>query len=355
MSRQTRAALAAFVGLLAGLGILAAVVLVLRDRTSDGSRPSTAAESDGIDTGTSEAVDTGAVEPPGPETIDVGGFPNAVAVGSGGVWVVRDGRRLIRIDPKTHEVVSRIGAGDELGSERPCGVAVGADAVFATTVSGAVTRISLKTGRFTSLFRTEDAACVAVGAGSVWVTSPNRGEVTRLDSKTGEVQATIPLDGFPEGVAVGFGSIWVAASDPPDGTHGGISRIDPRTNEVVRTILVPNLPEFLAVGAGALWATSNNGTIAEIDPGTNQLVSRIRVSDGGRTSVAAGRGGVYAVELQHPGEATPIHRVDPQTGQVAPEALHAGRNPLGMAWGAGALWVTNYDDGTVTRYEPPPG
>jgi streptogramin lyase len=350
VSRQTRAALAAFVGLLAGLGILAAVVLVLRDEGS-GSPPTTASASDAVETGTTESTGTATTEGSPAETIDVGGFPNAVAVGSGGVWVVRDGRRLIRIDPKTR-AVTRIGAGEELGSERPCDVAVGAGAVFATTVSGAVTRISVKTGRFTWLRPLEDAACVAVGAGSVWVTSPNKGEVARLDAKSGETLATIPLDGFPQGIAVGFRSVWVAASDPPDGTAGGVSRIDPRSNEVVRTILVPNLPEFLAIGAGAVWTTSNNGTVAEIDPGTNQLVSRIRVSDGGRTSVAAARGAVYAVELQHPDEPAPIYRIDPQTGQVSPDTLSAGRNPLGMAWGAGALWVANYDDGTVSRIVP---
>jgi hypothetical protein len=29
-------------------------------------------------------------------------------------------------------------------------------------------------------------------------------------------------------------------------------------------------------------------------------------------------------------------------------------SPLGMAFGGGALWITNYDDGTVTRFEPLP-
>jgi streptogramin lyase len=172
--------------------------------------------------------------------------------------------------------VGRIGAGDELGSERPCGIAVGDGAVWVATLSGNVARINTRSNRLGTLVETEEAACVAAGAGGVWVTQPERGAVVRIDPVTNEIVAEIPLDGFPQGIAIGYGSVWVAAADPPEGDGGGVSRIDPRSNEVVRTILVPNLPEFVATGANMVWATSNNGTVAEIDPRTNQLISPIR-------------------------------------------------------------------------------
>ena len=148
--------------------------------------------------------------------------------------------------------------------------------------------------------------------------------------------------------------MWVAAADPPDGANGGVSRIDPRSNEVVRTILVPNLPEFLATGNGMVWATSNNGTVAEIDPRTNQLVSSIRITEGGRTTIAVGGDTVWASEIVETGESAPIISINPEDGQVRGPALEAVPSPLGMAFGAGALWITNYDDGTVTRFRPLP-
>lgn len=355
MSRQTKVALAALVGLLAGLGTLAGVVLALRDEDGGGSASPAASDTGLVDTGsTGEVVVT---EPPVEpfQTIDVGGFPNAVDVGAGGVWVVRDGRRLLKLDPESGEVVARIGAGDELGGERPCGVAAGEGAVWVATLSGNVARVSPKTNRFQSLIDLQEAACVAAGAGGVWVTSPTDGAVIRIDPLTNEVVAEIPLEGFPQGIDVGFGSVWVAAADPPDGANGAVVRIDPRSNEVVRTILVDNLPEYLDAGAGAVWATSNNGTIAEIDPRTNQLVSTIRITEGGRTTVAVGGGAVWAAELTAAGEEASIVRIDPETAQLDGEPIAAGRNPVGLAFGAGSLWVTNYDDGTITRYEPPPG
>ena len=355
MSRQTAVALAAVVGLLAGLGTLAGVVFALRDEgTGGGDTPAVS------DTTPAETVDTGTgvVTEPSPEEltveVPVGGFPNAVEVGQGGVWVVRDGRRLIRVHPRRAEIVARIGAGDELGSERPCGVAVGSGAVWVTTLSGRISRINPQTNRVSALIETEDAACVAAGRPGVWATAPNRGVVMRIDPATNDVVAEIPLEGFPVGIAIGFGSVWVATPDPPEGAEGAVSRIDPRSNEVVRTILVDNLPEFLAVGPNAVWVTSNNGTVAEIDPRTNQVVETVRVTDGGRTSVAAGGGAVWATEIAGPGGEAPVVRIDPETAQVAGAVLERVRSPLGLAWGAGALWITSYEDGVVTRYQPLP-
>jgi virginiamycin B lyase len=351
VSRQTKAALAAIVGLLAGLGLLAVAYLALRDAT-DGEASSPVV----VDTGALDTVETGEVvteAPPEPaETIEVGGFPNALALGFRSVWVITDGRRLIRIDPRNNRVSGRIGIGEELGSDRPCGVAVGEGAIWLTTLSGQLARVGRETARLSRMIETEEAACVAAGAGGVWVTSPNRGVVTRIDPETFEIVAEIPLDGFPQGVAVGFGSIWVAASDPPDGANGGVSRIDPSTNEVVRTILVPNLPEFIATGAGSVWLTSNNGTVAQVDPRTNQLVDTVRVTDGGRVSVAVDGGSVYVAELTGPGEDVAIFAIDPETAAVSEVPVEEGDSPIGLDFGARSLWIASSGDGTVVRYTP---
>jgi virginiamycin B lyase len=326
------------------------VVLALRD--SDGGTSGAPVEP------ATGAVETGATSALTPtertRTIEVGGFPNAVAVGAGSVWVVRDGRRLLRIDPQTSSVVARIGAGDELGSERPCGVATGQGSVWATTVSGAVARISPRTNRLSRLIPVDDAACVAVARSGIWVTSPNRGLVTRIDPATNEIAAEIDVGAFPQGVAVGFGGVWVASSDPPSGANGSVSRIDPRTNQVVLAIPVPSLPEYLAVGEGGIWVSGDDGTVRLIEPATNELVDPpARVAESGRTSVAVGGGSVWATVLEQ-GSGAPgsVRQIDPDTSQVTGDPVPVGEAPLGLAFGLGALWTANYDDGTVTAYVP---
>jgi len=293
---------------------------------------------------------------PQPVTTSVatGGFPNALAVSRRGVWVVRDGRKVVRIALSGSRVSGRVDVGDELGSERPCGIAVGGDAVWIVTVSGKVAEIDLATNTLSRLIDTGGATCVAAGGGAVWVTDSDANKVIRIDPTTGSL-SEIPLGGVPEGIAFGFRSVWVSASDPPDGANGAVSRIDPSTNQVVKTILVPNLPEFVAVGARMVWATSNNGTIVEIDPTTNQAVSTIRITNGGRTTVAAGGGFAWAAEIHTTGKSSAVYRIDPTSGKVErlPATLPV-TTPLGMAFGAKALWIADYKTGTVVKYAPAP-
>ena len=353
MSRQTKAALAAVLGVLIGLGTLAGVVLALRDSDGGSAEPLPASTSS-VETG-----ETGGITPTEPtpaertRTIDVGGFPNAVAVGQGAIWVERDGRRLIKINPDTGTVAARIGAGDELGSERPCGVAVGQGAVWVTTLSGAVARINPKTNRLSRLIQVEDAACVAVARSGVWITSPNRGIVTRIDPATSEIVAEIDVGAFPQGIAVGFGAIWVASSDPPEGVDGSVSRIDPKSNEVLLSIPVDNLPEYVAVGEDGVWVTANDGTVKLIEPSTNQLIDPpARVADGGRTVVTVGGGFVWATAIIGPDVIGSVSQIDPETSEIVGDPVPVGENPLGMAFGFDSLWVANYSDGTVTSYTP---
>ena len=353
MSRQSKVALAAIVGLLVGLGMLAGVVLALRDADADGSVEPAPPATDLVETSETEVATTEEEPAARVRTIDVGGFPNAVAVGGGGVWVVRDGRRLIRIDPESGSIVARIGAGDELGSERPCGVAVDRDAVWVVTISGAVARINARTNRVGALVAVEDAACVAAGRGGVWVTSPNLGLVTRIDPLTNEIVEQIAVESFPQGIDVGFGSVWVASGDLPEGTNGAVSRINSRTNEVVLSIPVDEQPEYLAVGASGVWVTANDGTIKLIEPSTNQVIDPpARVGEGGRTSVAVGGGSVWGTVILGSDPIGTVTRVDPETSEADGEPIPVGESPLGMAFGARSLWVTNYNDGTVTAYTP---
>ncbi|MCC6223770.1 MAG: hypothetical protein IT201_09825 [Thermoleophilia bacterium] len=353
MSRQTKAMLAALAGGLLGLGVAAGVVLWLTNDGSDAAAPLEPATSQIVDTATGELVPTDLPPVEEVSVVSVGGFPNAVAVGAGGVWVVRDGRRLVRVDAATGAIVAKIGAGDELGSERPCGVAAARDAIWVTTASGNLVRINPKTNRFSRAIDLEEAACVAAGAGSVWVTAPNAGTVTRIDPDTGEVAAVIEVGGYPQGIAVGFRAVWVASGNPPGGVNGAVTRIDPRTNEAAAVIPVPDVPEYVAAGAGGVWVTTDAGTVRRIEPGTNALLDPpIEVGPAGRTAVAVGDETVWALVMTGPDTLGTAVEIDPRTEEIVGEPVELGQSPLGLAFGEGALWVANYESGTVTRHVP---
>jgi YVTN family beta-propeller protein len=51
---------------------------------------------------------------------------------------------------------------------------------------------------------------LAVDASSVWVADSGSGTVTRIDSESDRVVATIRTGPIPEGVAVGGDSVWVS-------------------------------------------------------------------------------------------------------------------------------------------------
>jgi DNA-binding beta-propeller fold protein YncE len=357
VSGQSRAALAAIVGLVVGLGTLAGVVLALRGAGGDGAEELAPTDTEIVDTGATGALPPIETTPADlSQTIDVGGLPNAVAVGEGGVWVVREGRRLIRIDPQTSTIAARIGAGDEIGSDRPCGVAVGAGAVWVTTRSGNVARINPATNRVARLIEVDDATCVAVGSGGVWVTSPDLGLVTRINPATNETVAEIPVGGFPLGIAVGFGSVWVASPGAPGESEGVVSRLDRQANAVIATIPLTGAPEYLGTALDAVWVTSDDGTIQHIDPARDELVEPPgEVSEGGRTTLAAADEVVWAAPIGALGIEANAVRIDEPTGELVGEPIPVGDSPLGMAFGAGSLWVTNYEIGTVTVFTPDAG
>jgi YVTN family beta-propeller protein len=70
----------------------------------------------------------------------------------------------------------------------------------------------------------------------------------RVDAATGRATRTILVGKRPSGIAVGFGSVWVANRD-----SGTVSRIEPEANRVVATIRVGRDVAPIAVGDRRVW------------------------------------------------------------------------------------------------------
>jgi peptide/nickel transport system substrate-binding protein len=183
---------------------------------------------------------------------------------------------------------------------------------------------------------------VAVGAGGVWVTLPDRGAVMRIDPKTMTVRDTILVGADPSGVAIGEASVWV--------TNGGsstISRISTDTESVVQTIDAPGGPSGIAVDEDGVWvANSLSATVTRLDPDSGEPLATIGVGDQ-PADVAIDGSGVWVANAASGN----VSRIDPAR-DLAVQAVEVGNGPRAIAAGADGIWVANFLDGTVSRIDP---
>ena len=226
-----------------------------------------------------------------------------LAAGNGAVWVaLLTDNVVVRVDPRTNRVIARIPVG-----RQPQVIAVSPGAVWVSNAGGPnVSRIDPATNKVVATIRIGpasaccDRAGVVVGGGSVWATVPKLGSVVRIDPKTNKVIATIKLSWLESGqpcgmVAADRHGVWAA------GAHCGassgysvVTRIDPLTNRPAKVVTGFHAPIGLALAFGSVWvADLDSKQIDRINPRTGRIAARLPV--GGRPiRLAAGFGSVWA-------------------------------------------------------------
>src|SRR5205085_3487268 len=166
---------------------------------------------------------------------------------------------LARFDPATNAVVAEINV-----SPGSFGLAFGADAVWVTsTEADLVTRVDPHTNLVVETIPVGKAPrFIAAGGGAVWTLNQGDGSVSRIDPRTNKVVATIEV-GVPGGggdIAVGEGSVWVTSFEFP------LSRIDPSTNRVAQQFAGPG-GDAVRVGLGSVWLSNGRqGNVWRLDP-----------------------------------------------------------------------------------------
>jgi peptide/nickel transport system substrate-binding protein len=181
---------------------------------------------------------------------------------------------------------------------------------------------------------------VAAGDGAVWVANTDDNTVARVDNETRTLRQTIQVGGAPAGVAVSPRAVWVA-----NAVDGTVSRIDPSSNTVVQNINVGNGPTAVAYGAKKVWvANSADGTVSQIDP-IQGKVERTLPGAVGVTALTVAFGHVWGVAPTNGG----VIELDP-SGNLHNVAV--GNDPHAITAAAGAIWVTNRQDGTVSKIDP---
>ena len=161
--------------------------------------------------------------------------------------------------------------------ENPTGIAVGGGAVWVVDSGGpSVSRISPDTEVVETDRRRERPGGYRGRRGGVWVTNRFDGTVSRIDP-TAARSSTIPVGLDPRGIAVGFGSVWVALA--------GRTRWCGSTRK--RTRCHADRCRQCAGVAGRsaddVWVVNTlDDTVSRISPDTNSVVDTVPVGDGPR-------------------------------------------------------------------------
>jgi DNA-binding SARP family transcriptional activator len=165
--------------------------------------------------------------------------------------------------------------------------------------------------------------------------------LTILDMPSGRVVATFPLEDFPyPGLNAQNGRFSIGSI--------GITEIDPATGRKLRRIESPLDESNHALALGRdMWFTGRRDLV-RVDPDLGREVDRYRLVDRdyptGLVGLAAGAGSLWVASK----EAGEVLRVDPANGHV--QARIAMKSPLELAYSRGAVWAVS-DQGGLSRID----
>ena len=194
-------------------------------------------------------------------TLHLGQANGDLAFAAGAVWAVGDRARLLRIDPETGEITRRIplGPGVARPPAHPRGetLAAAGDTLWIATRSGVIevdARSGTILGRASApALPAEVARRTAADPGGLWLSSPTRREVLRIDARTRRV-TRISVPGDPGPLAVVDGRLWVGTLHE----RGSLTRVTVIESDghVVRSLAVPHPPVIIEPAlTGGAWVT----------------------------------------------------------------------------------------------------
>jgi DNA-binding beta-propeller fold protein YncE len=186
------------------------------------------------------------------------------------------------------------------------------------------------------------------GFGALWATtSTDAGRLTRIDLDTGEQTTTDLPEGKPVAVSSGEEAVWVGirGADESDFPPSVVVRIDPETAQVARTIPVADGVQDLEYGGEAVWLTNReDDTLTRIDPRTAE--QRAVATGRDPAGLAHGAGAVWAAST---GDASVdrIARRDP--GDRA--TIGVPGQPRAVGYGGGRLWVASFTTSELVKID----
>ncbi|MDQ3742081.1 MAG: hypothetical protein M3389_14165, partial [Actinomycetota bacterium] len=187
---------------------------------------------------------------------------------------------------------------------------------------------------------------VAVARGAAYVSSPRSTRLVKVDlARFDRAEPSFRVGPGATDLAAGFGALWVTASSRE--TANSLTKIDLDSGETTTIPLPPGDPVAVSTGTDAVWIgvrAAAEGTVLRVDPETAQVTRTIPIP-GGVQDLEFGGENVW---LTNRDEDT-LTRVDADDGRL--KTIPAGRDPAGLAHGAGAVWTASTGDDSVERID----
>jgi YVTN family beta-propeller protein len=185
------------------------------------------------------------------QTIPVGHGPVDVAVGRESVWVSTQEARVLRIEPRSGEVVE-----DDIGVKSEGALDLGLGRLWlADRIDGTLRVFYINAGLTPDapILLGDSPGDIAVGPRFVWAAVAGDGVIRRLPLASDAPGArTIRTGGRPETLTVSKDSVWVVDSE-----RESLLRIDRASGRLRGSpIRVDEDPAGVAVGRTAVWVTS---------------------------------------------------------------------------------------------------
>jgi streptogramin lyase len=134
------------------------------------------------------------------------------------------------------------------------------------------------------------------------------------------------------------GVVWISQA-----TGSTLSAVNAESGTLLPPIAVGPNPRFLTGGAGAMWTLNQgDGSVTRVDLAT-RATQRIALQTPGRGGdLQFGDGYVWSTMPK-----TPLSLIDAKTHALLCQWQGPGGDSLGI--GFGAIWLTDYHGGTVSR------
>jgi YVTN family beta-propeller protein len=272
------------------------------------------------------------------KVIPIGATPRGVTVGAHSVWTANAGEATVsQIDPKELRVVQTVGLGlaatDLVEARGVVWVATGSD--------NNIVRIDARSGGVLgrakiSEDRSASAYAVAAGPDAVWVGSG--GDIFKIDSSSHELVGRWHYGGGINDLAVKGGSVWLVSSAET------VARVSGRTIRPTAEASIGVIPTALAIGDGWIWVAAPDpfdphAAVWRLDPVTARVTQTTKlgkvVGYPPTLDIAFGEGALWVSSF----DAGTVTRLDPATGNVV-ATIRIGGHPSGIAVGANRVWVT---------------
>jgi virginiamycin B lyase len=218
-----------------------------------------------------------------------------LASGFGSIWVpLCDDKEpaLARVDIATNKIVATIPVGP---GDSEAGVTTSATGVYVIIGSGGNwARIDPKTNTVTNRMALHPTSRNPYFADAlIWVTDSKENVISVFDPAPvfHAVKTIIPTHNGPRFMTAGGGFLWTLNQD-----DGSLTKIDTRTRTIVATIQagIPGTGGEMAYGGGFVWATVFDVPLTKIDPATDKVVKQW-VGPGG-DSVRYGFGSIWLTD-----------------------------------------------------------